>query len=912
MARLPIVGDDDGTWGGILNEFLEVSHDNSSEPTGGTLKSSAVDSAGATMNTDTTTAAMQFVVDEDDMSSNLATKVPTQQSVKAYVDSEIGAVETELNNTVKLSGNQTVGGTKTFTSSIRGEYDTDGKIIISGGTGAGGIVALFNDEADSDTNPSVGMAAGVGIVMGDGTANPDVLINRTAVNTLGFNGALLTGAANPVSAQDVVTKQYADAIAATSSVSNSLPYRAQGLDGYFTALQNASATPVNIVIIGDSISIANCVGGEAAWSYYFLNDLNRQTFSYQPKNGWRSASGNDTGSGSFPGAIPGLLTNQGTPVSTGTGGYSTTLSNAQTASYTATMNGVSVIYTKNPAYGSIEVRDGGPSGTLLTTINCTGAAKAGNVWTSGELTNTSHTIHLTSSGNTKLEALYAHVNDVTSGIRVWNASHSGWSTSNYLADTSLALDFIENIDPDLVIIATGTNDSSGNYATDLESLHLAVQSVSSADIAIWIPYVSANYSSTKLAAGRGVVTTLSAPSFDSARLLNDLPLESSKWAGFGVHPNLFGAAVIARQASSYFSGDPFASGERAISTKMEQTNPYFLGTMTGQNATFTGAVSAQSLSATAGNVSASNNLTAISENFKVESFFGAPTVNIKDPANSFAQIAFTTSFTNNALSSGLINAPSISFGSGASAGDTYLIRSTSGQFSINRSEGTLQANVAPSINLQTGTSYTLVLSDAGKQIIRSNSSSSTQTLPQNSAAAIPIGTIIPIINSGTGIVTFQAGTGATIGGDTTLGAYQRAIMTKVDTNTWFISVHVGSESAVTKTGSETLTNKRISPRIGTTASSATPTINTDLVDYYELTAQTTDITSFTTNLSGTPTVGQKLWISITGTASRAITWGSAFEASTITLPTTTSGTNRLDIGFIWNSSNSKWRCVGVA
>ena len=48
-----------------------------------------VDAAGAVMNTDTTTAAMDFVVDEDDMASDLDTKVPTQQSVKAYVDAEI-------------------------------------------------------------------------------------------------------------------------------------------------------------------------------------------------------------------------------------------------------------------------------------------------------------------------------------------------------------------------------------------------------------------------------------------------------------------------------------------------------------------------------------------------------------------------------------------------------------------------------------------------------------------------------------------------------------------------------------------------------------------------------------------------------------------------------------------------------
>ena len=41
MARLPKPGSDAGSWGTILNEFLEVSHTSS-----GTLKSSALTNAG--------------------------------------------------------------------------------------------------------------------------------------------------------------------------------------------------------------------------------------------------------------------------------------------------------------------------------------------------------------------------------------------------------------------------------------------------------------------------------------------------------------------------------------------------------------------------------------------------------------------------------------------------------------------------------------------------------------------------------------------------------------------------------------------------------------------------------------------------------------------------------------------------
>jgi hypothetical protein len=121
-----------------------------------------------------------------------------------------------------------------------------------------------------------------------------------------------------------------------------------------------------------------------------------------------------------------------------------------------------------------------------------------------------------------------------------------------------------------------------------------------------------------------------------------------------------------------------------------------------------------------------------------------------------------------------------------------------------------------------------------------------------------------------------------------------------------------AQQVVGTTATQTLTNKRITVRTGTATSSATPTINTDNVNFYSLTAQAVDITSFTTNLSGTPTENQKLWIAITGTASRAITWGTSFESSTVPLPTTTAGTARLDVGLVWNTVTSKWRCVASA
>lgn len=112
------------------------------------------------------------------------------------------------------------------------------------------------------------------------------------------------------------------------------------------------------------------------------------------------------------------------------------------------------------------------------------------------------------------------------------------------------------------------------------------------------------------------------------------------------------------------------------------------------------------------------------------------------------------------------------------------------------------------------------------------------------------------------------------------------------------------------TGAETLTNKRITPRVLAITSSATPTINTDNYDAVTITALAEAITSFTTNLSGTPTNFQKLIIRIKddGTA-RAITWGDSFESKGVALPTTTVISKVLTVGFIYDTVTSKWGCV---
>jgi hypothetical protein len=108
---------------------------------------------------------------------------------------------------------------------------------------------------------------------------------------------------------------------------------------------------------------------------------------------------------------------------------------------------------------------------------------------------------------------------------------------------------------------------------------------------------------------------------------------------------------------------------------------------------------------------------------------------------------------------------------------------------------------------------------------------------------------------------------------------------------------------------QTLTRKRYVPRYGTSTTTASLTVSTDLYDIWELTAQATNLTIATT---GTPNVGERFELSVTSTGSVAFTWDPIFVAGSFSaLPTGITGADRIDMLFMWISTN-KWKFIGFA
>jgi hypothetical protein len=129
------------------------------------------------------------------------------------------------------------------------------------------------------------------------------------------------------------------------------------------------------------------------------------------------------------------------------------------------------------------------------------------------------------------------------------------------------------------------------------------------------------------------------------------------------------------------------------------------------------------------------------------------------------------------LSSGLVTSGAIASGQ---VGNNHLTSTISNKVI----EGDIQT-----INAQTGTTYTLALSDAGKLVTLNNGASIAVTIPLNSSVAFATGTHVDFAQLGAGQVTINGAVGVTLNytpGNKLRAQYAGASIIKIATDTWML------------------------------------------------------------------------------------------------------------------------------
>lgn len=161
--------------------------------------------------------------------------------------------------------------------------------------------------------------------------------------------------------------------------------------------------------------------------------------------------------------------------------------------------------------------------------------------------------------------------------------------------------------------------------------------------------------------------------------------------------------------------------------------------------------------------------------------------------------------------------------------------------------------------------------------------------------------------TGTGVIAalgFNVGSaGAVVTNGGALGTPASGTVTNL---TGTASININGTVGATTPNVGTFT--RLRTGVGTTASGATITADSDAVNQYNVTALAVPATIAAP--SGTPVDGQKLIYRIKddGTA-RALTWNATFRPIEVTLPTTTVANKTIYVGCIYNSADIVWDVI---
>lgn len=215
------------------------------------------DTGDLTYNADTDVSANGWVVDEDTLTSNLDTKVPTQQSVKAYIDTFVGSSNIATVGTVTSGDVTAVVSAASTTLAGKAELATTAETTT--GTDTGRVVTpdgLAGSIYGRKTVVIKVLAEDTALATGNGKAYFTVPVDLNGMNLVDADIAVYT-----VSSSGTPTVQIHNLTDTTDMLSTAITVDTSEFNSYTAATPPVINTAADDVVTGDRLRIDVDVAG---------------------------------------------------------------------------------------------------------------------------------------------------------------------------------------------------------------------------------------------------------------------------------------------------------------------------------------------------------------------------------------------------------------------------------------------------------------------------------------------------------------------------------------------------------------------------------------------------------------------------------------------------------------------------
>jgi len=218
------------------------------------------------------------ILDEDNMASDSATSLATQQSIKKYVDDNVTAQDLDITDGTTAGSIDLDSQSLTFTSGEGIDATVSGQTLTIAGelaTSTNKGVASFGSEFTVTSGAVTVDAIATSKITNFDTQVRTSRLDQMAAPTaaVALNAQKLTGVADPTAAQDAATKNYVDTNVSSVTASSTTTFTNKTIDadGTGNSITNIEDANIKAAAAIDATKIAN--GTVTSAEFQYLGDV---------------------------------------------------------------------------------------------------------------------------------------------------------------------------------------------------------------------------------------------------------------------------------------------------------------------------------------------------------------------------------------------------------------------------------------------------------------------------------------------------------------------------------------------------------------------------------------------------------------------------------------------------------------